>query len=385
MTGKQKECALIIGGGIGGLTTAIALRRIGWDIIVLEQTHEFREAGAGLALWSNATAALEQLGCGVAIQSIGVPITSLDFYSSNGNPLSHHPLAKIAQELGTPSLAIHRADLQTALLEQLGKGIVRLQAQCIGFSQNDEEVSVRLADGQNIRGTFLIGADGLHSNTRKHLFNNVPLRYAGYTLIQGVTQFEDPFFSDGKLFQTWGRGIQFGATKLTRGRVYWFFKFHTSSNSPRLSKRDILSFCLNWHQPIEAIITATDETSLLQHDIYDIKPLRRWGEGRVTLLGDAAHPMTTHQSQGACQAIEDALMLSFCFQQEADPVKALKTYEARRIQRATAIVNLSRNVGWLTRWKHPTVSILRDSLLKAMPTSIQEKNLQRVLGYRINM
>jgi 2-polyprenyl-6-methoxyphenol hydroxylase-like FAD-dependent oxidoreductase len=205
----------------------------------------------------------------------------------------------------------------------------------------------------------LIGADGIHSTIATHLFGQRVLRYVGYTIIRGIASFQHPFFSPGKIFQTWGPGGLFGAVKLTQGRVYWYLQLTSPAGSPRREKEELLALCRGWHEPIEALITATEGNTLLQNDVYDSKPLSHWGNGRVTLVGDAAHPLAPALAQGACQAIEDAGMLGFCLRAEP-AIQALRAYEHARIKRATMVVRQSRQVGKMDLWDTLTLSWVRD-------------------------
>jgi len=200
---------------------------------------------------------------------------------------------------------------------------------------DEKGIAVQFADGREAQGDLLIGADGIHSVVRTQLFGQQALRYAGYTTIRGVASFDHPFLRPGRLFETWGRGRQFGAVRLTQGRIYWFLRLIAPAGGAWREKAEVQALCHNWHEPIEAIIAATEETALGQRDVYDGKPLPQWGQGAITLVGDAAHPMTTSLAQGACQAIEDAGVLGSCLQ--ADQVlPALRTMNKHALDKSSA-------------------------------------------------
>ena len=172
-------------------------------------------------------------------------------------------------------------------------------------------------------------------------------------------------------------------------RVYWF----ATSNCPEgksefdgAPKSLLLSLFKGWHgwhEPIEALIRAADDSTILRNDIYDRDPLLEWGLGRITLLGDAAHPMTPNLGQGACQALEDALVLAHCLEQTANVNLALQLYQSRRIPRTTRIVNRSWNIGRVGQWKNPLACQLRDIGLKWLPSGLQIATFAEAVGYEV--
>ena len=173
---------------------------------------------------------------------------------------------------------------------------------------------------------------------------------------------------------------------ISRGRVYWF----GTANAPASAgdpadgrKRDLLRRFSDWHAPIEALIEATDEADILRNDIYDRPPLPHWSEGRVTLLGDAAHPMTPNLAQGACQAIEDAAVLAKCLSADSDVAAALHAYEAWRAACAGRIVSMARLMGAVGQWRNPAACWLRDAALRLLPTPLRARQLEWIMDYRV--
>lgn len=375
--------ALIIGGGIGGLCAAIALRQAGIDATVYEKVTKMHEVGAGLTLWANAVRALQKLGLTGALEAIGTPYTRATIYSWDGEILSETPVDALLKKFKVASIGVHRADLQAILLSILGDGVVQLGAQCTGFTQQKTGVCAYFADGKEAWGDVLIGADGIHSVIRSQLFGLAEPRYAGYTAWRAVTPFQ--VAQIGHAFETWGNGKRFGFVPLNQGRVYWF----ATRNMPQGRgdgtmgrKREVLDLFRGWHEPIEALIQATEESSILHNDIYDQKPLHHCGEGRITLLGDAAHPMTPNMGQGACQAIEDAFVLAACLRNARNMEAALLAYEKERIKRTAAIVRRSRTIGWVAQWENPLACSIRNEILKRTPSDAMLKQLEWVLEYQ---
>ncbi len=263
MRHHRVQRVLIAGGGIGGLVAAIALQREGIAISVFERVKEL-EARSCILSWQ-------------------------------GSLLAETPVEALTKRFGTPMVAVHRADLQAALLSALGEGIVQTGATCTGFQQDDMEVRAHLADGQEVAGDLLLGADGIHSTIRAQLFGATLPRYAGYTAWRGVAQIAPRQWGEQMATETWGNGRRFGLVPLSQERMYWFATLNTPEgmdDKERGRKQELLGLFHTCHDPVPAVIEATDEAAILRNDIYDRPALHHWSQGRVTLLGDAAHPMT---------------------------------------------------------------------------------------------
>ncbi len=378
------KTAIIIGGGIGGLTTAIALLRVGIDAQVYERAPELREVGAGLTLWSNAIKALRRLGLAEAVQAAGQPGLGGSIRTWRGDILTQVAAADLEARYGAANLAIHRADLHNVLLKSLGEERVHLGAECTRFRQDETGVTALFADGREVGADFLVGADGIHSVIRRQLFGQEKIRYAGYTAWRGVATVDASVVPPGAGFEAWGRGRRFGVVPIGGGRVYWFATQNARANGKDASggrKTEVMSLFRGWLAPVEALIRATDEAAILRNDIVDRKTIKEWTNRRVTLLGDAAHPMTPNLGQGACQAIEDAVMLPQRLQAMEDIESGLRSYELRRLQRANFIVRASRQIGAVAQWSIPGLTDARNLMMKTVGRGLQMKQLDFILGY----
>jgi 2-polyprenyl-6-methoxyphenol hydroxylase-like FAD-dependent oxidoreductase len=294
-------------------------------------------------------------------------------------------MSQLDEKLGARSVVVHRADLQAVLLRELGEGVVRLGVECVGFEQNSAGVWAVFTGGWEEHCDVLIGADGLRSAVRARLLGDGQPRYAGYTAWRAVVTPGRDLFPQDVAFEYWGTGTRCLCAHVGGGRIYWA----VSTNAPEgekdvagATKGALLRLLRGWHGPVPALIEATAETAILRTDIYDRDPPRkRWGEGRVTLLGDAAHPMTPDLGQGACQAIEDAVELTRCLgAQETDAAAALGLYEAKCIRRTAWIVRGSRRTGRIAQLQNPLACRLRDAALRVLPLRLQMKQLEAVLG-----
>jgi 2-polyprenyl-6-methoxyphenol hydroxylase-like FAD-dependent oxidoreductase len=381
---------VIAGGGIGGLTAALALRRAAFEVVVFERAAELREVGAGLLLAANAQNALGKLGLAEAVARLGTPASAGEIRSWRGAVLASIPAAELEKKIGTPSVAVHRADLQELLVREVGERTLRLGAEVRAFEQDESAVRILFADGSQEDADILVGADGLRSRVRAVLFGPEEPRYAGYTAWRAVVEPGEELLPWGAGFESWGRGTRFGCVHIGDGRVYWFATANAPEGekdgppgSPAGAKARLLRLFVGWHRPVADLVEATEEGAILRTDIYDREPLgERWGEGRVTLLGDAAHPMTPNLGQGACQAIEDAVVLARCLGESGATAEAVRRYERLRSNRAAMVVRRSRRVGAVGQVENPVLCWLRDRALAVIPQKAQLRQLEEVLGYK---
>ena len=294
--------AIIVGGGIGGLATAVALDQRGWQVEVLERAPAFTEAGAGLSLWPNALRALDRLGLGDTVRGRAVPTGQAGIRDAAGRWLSRSDTAELERRFG-PTALVHRADLLADLRaavpgESLRSGITVRAVRPDG--------TVRHSGGES-QADLVVGADGLRSVVRSSVWPDAPApRYVGYTSWRLIT----PPVPVGESCESWGRGERFGYARLPDGRVYCY----AAANAPEGETGDGLAGLRRrfggWHDPIPALLAAADPDAVLHHDLYELPPLAVYASGRVALVGDAAHAMTPDLGQGACQALEDAVVLA---------------------------------------------------------------------------
>ncbi|HEY2940540.1 MAG TPA: FAD-dependent monooxygenase [Gaiellaceae bacterium] len=365
---------LVVGGGIGGLAAGIALRRVGIEPVVVEQARELETVGAGLGLAANAVQALERLGVADAVRSRGLPTERLVALKPNGDALIDLPLE------GREMLGVHRADLQEVLAAELGAAL-RLGVACTGFRDEGERVIVQLDGGEELAGDLLVAADGLRSKSRAWLLDDGPPSYAGYTGWRAVTELEHESLR-GRMTETWGRGVRFGLIPIGNGRLYWFVsESRPEPEAPVVPgrKKELARLVRGWHEPIEAAVASTSEDAISGTGIYLRKPTREWGRGRVTLLGDAVHPMTPDLSQGAAQALEDAVVLAASLRDAADPVCGLRAYEAERRDRTAQIVKRSQAAGRLAQSSSALGAGLRNLLIGSLPNRLHGIQQARIV------
>jgi 2-polyprenyl-6-methoxyphenol hydroxylase-like FAD-dependent oxidoreductase len=349
-------------------------------VAVYERAAELAEVGAGVSLWPNALKALHQLGMKARLDAMSFVSEDGAIRTAAGTVLSRTSAHQFVSRFGLPTTVFHRAELLHALVQAAREVPVHLGHDCQQIEQDADGVTVHFANGHVARGSVLVGADGLRSVVRDRLVVPGNLRYAGYTAWRGIAPFETAGLVAG---ETLGRGQRFGLVPIAGRRVYWYATGNVpegGSDASPAGKARLARMFRGWHAPIPALLEATDAARILRTDIYDREPVDRWGSGRVTLLGDAAHPMTPNLGQGACQAIEDALVLARCLA-GATNTAGLRRYEAERIPRTRAIVKASRRVGQIGQLEGRAVCGLRDVVLRLTPLSVTYRNLAPVVGY----
>jgi 2-polyprenyl-6-methoxyphenol hydroxylase-like FAD-dependent oxidoreductase len=370
--------AIIIGAGVGGLTAAVALRRIGMQPVVFERASDVRkiQIGGGLQVWTNAMKAMRQLDLMDSLLAASAELGQCEFRTWSGDVMIGWSVCENSRKLGAPSVGVSRVDLHRVLLDALGDGVVWLNAECTGVTQDAEGVTARFADGREERGVLLVAADGARSTLRNQLLGPTPVKYAGYSVWQTVGQINGAL-PPADLFGMWyGRGKRFIYYRVAPGQHHWAAIVNTppggmrSRSSPKAA---LLDWYSGWQEPIESMIQATDESEISRVDIYGRRPLNTWGSGRVTLLGDAAHPITLNLGQGACQAIEDAVVLAKHLQAASDPVTGLRTYEAARMERTADLMTRAWRFGVIGQLNNPVLCWAREKGMRAVRNKVERE------------
>ncbi|WP_433546981.1 FAD-dependent oxidoreductase [Streptomyces sp. CA-294286] len=381
--GSEADEAVVLGGGIAGLTTVLALRTAGIPAKAYERAPALRTAasGNGLVIWHNAVLALRAAGLEKHLEGVGTELLHYRFRSRRSGALADWSIADGARRHNAPAYTVSRPALHRMLSELVGDDL-RLGARCTDFTESADGVRVRFEDGREVRTPLLIGADGLRSTVRRQLMPyEPPPRYAGMTACQGVVELPPQRVPPGVFVNTFGEGTWFVHYRVDDTCVYWdavlsdrvAHRIGLGASALGLGVREaLLREFGDWPDPVPALIEATPEDVVQPVDIFDRDPVPRWSTERVTLVGDAAQPVTFNLGQGANQAIEGAVVLAQSLASAApaghaalaDPAAALASYERVRIARTRRIARRSRANAILSRWQNPTVCLLRDAFMR---------------------
>jgi 2-polyprenyl-6-methoxyphenol hydroxylase-like FAD-dependent oxidoreductase len=352
MAETRNRKAVIVGGGPGGLATAVALRRLEMDVKVLERVNDLRkiQVGGAYVLWNNATRALKELGLADRILEVSSrPLEHFELRSWQDRPLVYWPVGEIGRELGLPTVGATRPAVHQVLEGTLGAGVLELGARVTGFTQDKEGATAQVSGGREEHGDLLISADGGQSNIRTQYFDKSELNYTGYMLWHGVLEFEHEMGRTGIFREYWGPGARFVLYPVGEKQMYWSGIVNAEKGSvdpPEGAKAVMRQRYAGWPRPIPDVIEAIDEETIKRRHIFGrTRPAARWGEGRVTLLGDAAHPMTFNLGQGACQTFEDAVILMNALSREPDLVAGLRAYETKRATRVAPLMQKAWRIG----------------------------------------
>ncbi|MCB0076620.1 MAG: FAD-dependent monooxygenase [Anaerolineales bacterium] len=373
---------LIAGAGIGGLTTALALHQRGADVVVLERAESLEPVGAGLTLWPNALQPLDRLGLSPALQRRGRAIEEGALRMWNGDLLKRTNPQRLAERFGRLPLAIHRGALHQTLRDTLPRDVLYAGKAVVRYEDDGQRVAVQCEDSSSFEGDLLVGADGLCSTVRQQMRPDLVLRYAGYAAWRGVVPCSAAP-QQRESTELWGRGERFGIVPLGDDQLYWFAtaNYPAGRSVPAADHRaDLMGRFGDWMSPVAALIDATPDEQLLYHDLYDIEPFRGWSAGRVTLLGDAAHPTTPNMGQGACMAIESAWLLARLLDEETTVEAALSRYERERAPRTAAVTRQSWQLGQVGQLSHGLACRFRNAVLQLLPSDVMERQLVGVVG-----
>ena len=369
--------ALIVGAGIGGLSAAIALRNAGWDVRIYERSASLRELGFGLGLAPNAMAALGELGVGETVLARGWEPASGEMRRLDGTVLKR---ARIPRGiLGGPFVIAMRTALYGSLLDAVAADTVTSGSEATGFTIHGRRVTLHLAGGSSAEGDLLIGADGVHSVIRRQLHPaEPPARSCRIVSVRGAVEGAVTHLGGVDGLYYLGPGVESAHIRASATGIYWFLAVAEElvpqsvrlkadpSNGEAAARALLAHMAPRFDETFRAITSATSE---FHYDgiLVDRDPLRRWGDGVVTLIGDAAHPMLPHTGQGAAQAIVDAVTLGRMLAACTDVGQTLRAFEAERRPKTAALVRQGRRTARFMRIRNPVACYLREAAVRIAP------------------
>ena len=369
----------IIGGGIAGLTTAIALNKMGIEADIFEAAPTIKAIGAGLILAANAMQGYQKLGISAEIIKKGRLATSFIIYDQNGRIVTKTDSQANTEKYGADNFTIHRANLHQLLLSKINKNHLFTNKKALKIEQINSKIIVHFQDNTHHETDYLIVSDGINSAIRKQLMPNSEPRYAGYTCWRAVI--DNTKLKLTETSETWGVNGRIGLVPLADNKIYWFACINAPQNDPKMKAfkvADLQAAFKDYHDPIPSVLAETKDENLLWNDIIDLKPINKYAFENIVLIGDAAHATTPNMGQGACQAIEDAVVLADEMNKNKDFNQAFKAFEKRRIKRTHFIVNTSWSLGKAAQLENKLLANMRNFVFRILPKSISEKQFKTI-------
>lgn len=371
------ETINIIGAGIGGLTTALTLKKRGLNVNIFESSAEIKPVGAGIILANNAMQVFQKLGIQDKIEKAGNKISFMKITDDQLTPLSVVNLSEYEQKYGVSNIAIHRGELQKILANEIGFDNINLSKRLSKIEKN-RLFKLTFEDNSTIESKLVIGADGIKSVVRNQLFEKSTLRNPNQICWRGICEIDLPQKYHNELNEAWGKGKRFGFVKISDKKVYWYAL--TNSKNVEISNVNLTEYFSEFHSDILNILSATKKEQIIVSDIFDLKPIDKWQNENVCIVGDAAHATTPNLGQGACQAIEDAYVLGKLLDNGMPIENTFKAYEKLRRKKAHTIVNTSWTVGKMAHIENRLGIWLRNLVMKNMPKSANKKQMDMIFN-----
>lgn len=372
------KCA-IIGAGIGGLTTAIALRQQGIEAKVYEAAPEIKPIGAGIVMATNAMLVFQRLGIAEKVQQAGCIIKEGLVCNQHWKPIQKMDVDYISQRYGIGSYAFHRAALHQVLLNKLPAGTVQLNYKLVSLEQRADKVHLKFENQNEAEADVVIGADGIKSIVRESIFGKSAYRYSGQTCWRSIVEMNVPLKFKNSTYELWGSraGLRFGLVAVGENKIYFFATLKSEAGSvDRIDtlKHDLISKFGEFGTDIVSVLEKTDPLKIIRTDIYDLAPIGNWYQRRIALLGDAAHATTPNLGQGGCQAVEDAYVMAKELSKNKDLSIAFRAYQDIRFAKANYVVKTSWQLGQVTNTPKALIG-LRNFTLRLTPPSLGRKTM----------
>jgi 2-polyprenyl-6-methoxyphenol hydroxylase-like FAD-dependent oxidoreductase len=340
------ERVQIAGGGIAGLSAGVALRRHGVEVEVHEKFDELQGRATGFSIWAYAIKRLTEWGFDrERLDSIGREIVESQIVDGRNRPLMTLPVGRASGEVGAPSMDVDRRRLQEEMIGLLGADSYRFGSEVTGVEESGDGIELLLAGGSRAAGDLVLGGDGIHSIVRDRVLGqSVELKRSRYEVIEGIASFDERHLPRGVHKQVWGEKARCGVGWVSDEKVRWFLGGRGIAlvDDPPLSKDDLLARVEDLPEIVGAVLEATDEDQIVRTEVRHGYPPKSWHDGRVVLLGDAAHTLSPFAGMGACSTIEDVGHLVRLLDEADDLPSALAAFQREREGDVTAIGKTGR-------------------------------------------
>ncbi|MCI2947908.1 2-polyprenyl-6-methoxyphenol hydroxylase-like FAD-dependent oxidoreductase [Staphylococcus caledonicus] len=353
----------IIGAGIGGLTTGALLQEQGHEVTIFEKKSNISEVSAGIGIGDNVLKKLGTHDLAKGIKNAGQNLSAMNVFDTKGRMLT---AAKLKE--GTLNVTLARQTLIELIHSYVQPNSIMINYEVMKVDNHEQDVMVHFSKHASQTFDLCIGADGIHSTIRQTVNPSAKVLYQGYTCFRGLVE-EADLKNRETADEYWGTRGRVGIVPLINNQAYWFITINAAEKDAKYStfeKPHLQAYFNNYPNEVRQILDKQSETGILQHDMYDMKPLKTFVYGRTLLLGDAAHATTPNMGQGAGQAMEDAIVLANCLA-EYDVNKALTRYDKLRVKHTAKVIKRSRKIGTIAQKDNKLTVSLRNGLMKRMP------------------
>ncbi len=379
--GVKLEKIGIIGAGISGLIAAVALTQRGYNVSVFEKSGDPREVNVAISLWPNATRILKSLGLLDKIIAQGAIISNFTIKHAKGEVMNSSGL----ELYDSPAVGIERSELHSILANALPQGVVRINKRFSAYQNSNNGVVAFFEDGGSETFDFLIGADGLYSKVRDQMHNDGKPMYRNYTIWHGTVDYTHQNIETNASIEIMGNGKRFGMIPLGKGKIGWWASYNEVLKSYQHMegrKKKLVNMFRGFYSPISQMISATNEEDIIKSPIYDRDPVSRWHDGKVLLLGNAAHPMTPNRGQASSLSVEDAYVLSKLLSSSDNLESVLTEFEKLRVPRAHLLHKESLYHGHIGQLEKKWKIMFRNYMIKKMPIKKSRKILDDMFMFR---
>jgi len=367
----------IIGGGIGGLALGNILKQQNLDFTIYESAPEIKPVGSGIMMAINAMQIFEKLGLKEKIEEAGNKIHGISITDENFKLISKTNVLELEKKYNSCNVAIHRADLQRILAENIGFKNINLNSS-LSQIKKEENYILNFENGNSIESKIVFGADGIKSKVRDQSIKPGKIRNAKQICWRGLAQFDLPEKFHHEAFEIWGKGKRFGFVKMSEEKIYWYavineIKYKNSSN--------LIDYFYDFDSLVLNIIEKTLPENIILNDIIDLSPIPKWYSENLCLIGDAAHATTPNLGQGACQAIEDAYIIGKLLENNKDFNYIFNEFQKIRRKKVDYVVNTSWKIGQISQWEKG--NFLRNFFMRLIPESVNHKLVEKTIRLEI--
>lgn len=363
----------IIGAGIGGLTLGNVLKQLDIDFTVYESAPEIRPVGAGIMMAVNAMQVFDKLGLKEKIENAGNKIHAISITDENLKLISKTDVLALEKKYNSCNVAIHRAELQKILAEEIGFERIKL-GHSLQSIERQEHYTLNFNNGNRVVSPVVFGADGIHSKIRHQILKTGKIRDAKQKCWRGWADFTLPEQYEHEAFEMWEKGKRFGFVQMSGHKVYWYA---VVNNSIYKDSHTVAEHFNGFHPLVLQLIEATLPEHTILTDLTDLAPIPKWYADHLCLIGDAAHATTPNMGQGACQAIEDAYIIGKLLENNKDFNSVFREFQEIRRKKVDQVVSTSWHIGKFSQWGKAT--LLRNFLMRSVPESINKRLVEQVI------